>query len=297
MRQKARPDRSRPGGSSTSSSSPSSASPVLRCVRSVRASDSPTQGQRGSEETRGCPSAPHFLLDESVIILDDTVLEISQDVFEEVTEGRPVPTFLAEPPEIQEIWRGRRVYSDEALAAHQDAVNRALGIEGEQLPPSEEVIEMEDTLSESVIHIDDEPEEEEEYSLNITWDSSDDRSNIDEETTNIPVSLASDLASAPTSVPSSPAPATPSLNQTIDLSDTPELSPASASSSQQSPTLQCPVCLDPYTAIRGRGDSLVSTLCGHVFCQNCLSVCLSLSDLCPTCRTFLSPRDFHPLYF
>ena len=54
----------------------------------------------------------------------------------------------------------------------------------------------------------------------------------------------------------------------------------------------CPVCYETPV-------SPVSTICGHVFCRNCIKR-LFMSDYlkwkCPQCRHSLSPSDFHPLY-
>jgi len=104
----------------------------------------------------------------------------------------------------------------------------------------------------------------------------------------------------------------PSLDTTIDLTDSPvRLSSSSArittsSQSSRSPrltnpsspssSLKCPVCLEAFSSIRRRGSRLVSTLCGHVFCGQCLPACVRTSGQCPTCRRTIGYRDFHPLY-
>jgi len=107
-----------------------------------------------------------------------------------------------------------------------------------------------------------------------------------------------------------------SLNTTIDLTDSPVrsssppsnqsspssprpepiLSPSNSLSSPSSASLKCPVCLEAFSVIRGRGSRLVSTLCGHVFCGKCLPACVRTSGQCPTCRRRLGYQDFHPVY-
>lgn len=119
------------------------------------------------------------------------------------------------------------------------------------------------------------------------------------------------------------------LDMTIDLTGSPvRVSlPSSGTTSSQSPgrtgltnpsspssSLKCPVCLEAFSSIRRRGNSyltnlpvlvpiipspgsrLVSTLCGHVFCGQCLPACVRTSGQCPTCRRTIGYRDFHPLY-
>jgi len=102
------------------------------------------------------------------------------------------------------------------------------------------------------------------------------------------------------------------LDTTIDLTGSPTDTPApvaiqnSASPScstvppsTSSPSLsgiQCPVCMESYTAIMRKGDHLVSTTCGHIFCSHCLPECVRLHGRCPNCRLRLSSRDYHQLF-
>merc|ERR1712179_359240 len=60
--------------------------------------------------------------------------------------------------------------------------------------------------------------------------------------------------------------------------------------------LQCPVCLEEFRSIRRRGSPLVSTICGHVFCNRCLTTCIRTSGNCPSCRMTTDHGGFHPLY-
>nr|ACQ58295.1 RING finger protein 4 [Anoplopoma fimbria] len=69
------------------------------------------------------------------------------------------------------------------------------------------------------------------------------------------------------------------------------------SSSRSTPvTISCPVCLDSYSEIVESGRLVVSTICGHVFCSQCLRDALKSSHTCPTCRKRLTHRQYHPLY-
>jgi len=93
-------------------------------------------------------------------------------------------------------------------------------------------------------------------------------------------------------------------NITIDLTDSPPRNSGSNNSpprqdqgmSPSAATLKCPVCMEPFLAIRQRGSRLVSTTCGHVFCGKCLPACVRTSGRCPTCRNIIGYEDFHPLY-
>ncbi|KAL7668231.1 hypothetical protein ACOME3_008942 [Neoechinorhynchus agilis] len=64
----------------------------------------------------------------------------------------------------------------------------------------------------------------------------------------------------------------------------------------------CPICLDHLSAIRIRGETLMSTLCGHVYCKSCIDNYFhDKSDRkrhpCPKCRNGIKKQDVHPLYF
>merc|ERR1712142_268554 len=63
-----------------------------------------------------------------------------------------------------------------------------------------------------------------------------------------------------------------------------------------SPGLECPICYEGFKSIRSRGSSLVSTVCGHVFCNKCLTTCMRTDRRCPNCMKETDYEDFHPLY-
>jgi len=61
-------------------------------------------------------------------------------------------------------------------------------------------------------------------------------------------------------------------------------------------SLFCPVCLDSYAGVMEKGNRVLSTRCGHIFCSFCLPRSLATSDRCPTCRHKVGPMDYHPIY-
>ncbi|NWV76864.1 RNF4 ligase, partial [Dasyornis broadbenti] len=60
--------------------------------------------------------------------------------------------------------------------------------------------------------------------------------------------------------------------------------------------IRCPICMDFYPQIVRSGRLILSTLCGHIFCSHCLPVALQTASFCPTCRTELTPGQYHPIY-
>jgi len=62
------------------------------------------------------------------------------------------------------------------------------------------------------------------------------------------------------------------------------------------PGMECPVCYEGFKSIRKRGSPLVSTVCGHVFCNRCLSTHMRTDGRCPTCMKETHYDDYHPLY-
>jgi len=88
----------------------------------------------------------------------------------------------------------------------------------------------------------------------------------------------------PVSIPTPMLPPPPRSQQRIATPSSPVSSP------------KCPVCLESFRAVHRRGNRLVSTLCGHVFCGRCLPACVRTSGHCPTCRKRIGYDDFHPLF-
>merc|ERR1712192_158548 len=57
-------------------------------------------------------------------------------------------------------------------------------------------------------------------------------------------------------------------------------------------SVQCPVCLESLKSIKKSGSSLVSTVCGHIFCSRCLPASLRASGRCPSCRRRIGPTEY-----
>ncbi|NXL82766.1 RNF4 ligase, partial [Leptocoma aspasia] len=68
------------------------------------------------------------------------------------------------------------------------------------------------------------------------------------------------------------------------------------SSAQQGVVIRCPICMEFYSEIVESGRLIVATMCGHVFCSECLPVALETVGMCPTCRVELTPDLYHPIY-
>jgi len=101
------------------------------------------------------------------------------------------------------------------------------------------------------------------------------------------------------------------LEVTVDLTDSPVAASASPSLDENSPSfpdenspalasrtsqIRCPVCLDDFHGITSSRRSLMSTVCGHIFCSSCLPVCIRTNGRCPTCRKVLRPNQMHPIF-
>jgi len=54
--------------------------------------------------------------------------------------------------------------------------------------------------------------------------------------------------------------------------------------------LKCSVCLDNL-------KDPTSTKCGHLFCEGCIMTSIHVQKQCPNCRTALTDKDIHPLFF
>ena len=48
--------------------------------------------------------------------------------------------------------------------------------------------------------------------------------------------------------------------------------------------ISCPICLETLVSIKAREKDIVTTVCGHIFCQECFVMTISHSKQCPTCR-------------
>ena len=60
--------------------------------------------------------------------------------------------------------------------------------------------------------------------------------------------------------------------------------------------ITCPICMETQKNFSLFGHCLVSTKCGHLFCDNCLKKSISLTHKCPTCSSKLNLRQYHRIY-
>lgn len=65
--------------------------------------------------------------------------------------------------------------------------------------------------------------------------------------------------------------------------------PNTAPSQQDSAGLSCPICISQLTAP-------VSTMCGHVFCKECLAQWLKTTKKCPVCKAGGAKLKTHPIF-
>ncbi|KAL0969058.1 hypothetical protein UPYG_G00222150 [Umbra pygmaea] len=72
--------------------------------------------------------------------------------------------------------------------------------------------------------------------------------------------------------------------------------PEHSSTARSSETISCPICMDTYGEIVGGGRMLVSSQCGHLFCNLCIRDSLAKTQKCPTCRKKLNDQQCHPIY-
>ena len=76
--------------------------------------------------------------------------------------------------------------------------------------------------------------------------------------------------------------------------------PSSAISSPHNSTgklsITCPVCMDQASLFERSGRKLVTTTCGHVFCDSCIRNAISSLHKCPVCSKKLSLKQYHRLF-
>ena len=66
----------------------------------------------------------------------------------------------------------------------------------------------------------------------------------------------------------------------------------------------CPICMDSSKQVASEDSEhgllkrrMVSTPCGHIFCNECLRKALKRAPCCPKCRTVTVFSKCHQLYF
>lgn len=74
---------------------------------------------------------------------------------------------------------------------------------------------------------------------------------------------------------------------TTTLTHTP--SPAPVPESVPAASKRCPICFDAL-----QNPSV--TLCGHVYCRECITTVARSTKQCPICRKKLTNKGFHPLF-
>eukprot|EP00731_Ephydatia_muelleri_P020368 Em0013g95a len=72
--------------------------------------------------------------------------------------------------------------------------------------------------------------------------------------------------------------------------------PASSQGSRSRTSVSCPICLETVEQFEKSGRQLVTTVCGHVFCNVCARNSISRQHACPTCRKKLTLKQYHPLF-
>jgi len=61
----------------------------------------------------------------------------------------------------------------------------------------------------------------------------------------------------------------------------------------------CPICLYSYKEIKQKGERLVSTQCGHVFCYKCMDEVMEATNgdtKCPICNKRITRNSYHSLF-
>jgi hypothetical protein len=64
----------------------------------------------------------------------------------------------------------------------------------------------------------------------------------------------------------------------------------------------CGICFDKRLEIKAQNKKIVSTICGHVFCKDCLENALKVRNVCPNCVQPMIPKTinsrvyYHEIY-
>ena len=61
-------------------------------------------------------------------------------------------------------------------------------------------------------------------------------------------------------------------------------------------SITCPVCMDQASLFESSGRNLVTTICGHVFCDSCIKNAISSLHKCPVCSRRLTIKQYHRLF-
>ncbi|KAF8608917.1 hypothetical protein BDV93DRAFT_504405 [Ceratobasidium sp. AG-I] len=66
-------------------------------------------------------------------------------------------------------------------------------------------------------------------------------------------------------------------------------SPSPRAPDVRSHGIMCPICLE-------QAEAATSTLCGHIFCAQCIRQALAISKACPVCKQLNGAWSVHPIY-
>ncbi|PVF96517.1 hypothetical protein CPB86DRAFT_786876 [Serendipita vermifera] len=91
----------------------------------------------------------------------------------------------------------------------------------------------------------------------------------------------------PSLSPTTPAASTSKKEPVHSPSDSISSPPAATSPPKFS--LTCPLCLENV-------DGMTTTLCGHVFCKECITAAVQHKPECPVCRAFTHSGSLHAIY-
>lgn len=56
-------------------------------------------------------------------------------------------------------------------------------------------------------------------------------------------------------------------------------------------SIRCPICLDSYGF-----NEILSTICGHLFCDPCIRNIIKIRKKCPLCNKGLKPNQVHRIF-
>ncbi|KAG8939690.1 hypothetical protein FRC03_006115 [Tulasnella sp. 419] len=85
---------------------------------------------------------------------------------------------------------------------------------------------------------------------------------------------------------------TPALGKHLSnhiSSDVSKPDPARGQTTQSSRTITCAVCLS-------FPEPMMATACGHLFCRDCITRCITTKSECPTCRRYVAVRELRGIY-
>ncbi|TVU08821.1 hypothetical protein EJB05_42236, partial [Eragrostis curvula] len=68
-----------------------------------------------------------------------------------------------------------------------------------------------------------------------------------------------------------------------------QTSKAPAKEVPKEPAFTCPICWNKL-------EEPSTTICGHIFCANCIKQAIKVQKKCPTCRRSLKPTNHHRIY-